>query len=240
MHRLTAEDDRRYVGETMGMDEAQRAFATRLQVGEALLYSDEFTEAAHVRIAQTLPAALRPGMVKPSASPPFSACDLCRAQCAYRGAALSMVNDPRLVERVRGAAAALEEKGMTRAENEARWSWLINGLQTEVAAFAALPSAAAERADAAFCLFLHVLASRTMRIAGAWPAAIADHLEIRPAKGSAIGESGPAGPMEANSGAQPGSPGGPAERAMAWNVGVSPETGESGPAAGSWETGGEQ
>jgi len=46
--------------------------------------------------------------------------------------------------------------------------------------------------------------------------------------------------MEANSGAQSGSPGGPAERAMAWNVDVSPETGESGPAAGFWETGGEQ
>jgi hypothetical protein len=240
MHRLTAEDDRRYLSETTGMDEAQLAFAIRLQAGEALLYSDESAEAAHVRITQTLPAALRPGMVKPSASPPFGACDLCRAQCVYRGAALSMVNDPRLVERVRGAAAALEEKGMTRAENEARWSWLINGLHTEVGAFAALPSAATERADAAFCLFLHVLASRTMRIAGAWPAAIADHLEIRPAKGSAIGESGPAGPMEANSGAQSGSPGGPAERAMAWNVDVSPETGESGPAAGSWETGGGQ
>ena len=50
MHRLTAEDDRRYLGETMGLDEAQLQFATRLQTGEALLYSDEFAEAAHISI----------------------------------------------------------------------------------------------------------------------------------------------------------------------------------------------
>src|SRR6202020_3125543 len=47
MHRLTAEDDRRYLGETMGMDEAQMKFATRLRTGEALTYSDEFAEATH-------------------------------------------------------------------------------------------------------------------------------------------------------------------------------------------------
>jgi hypothetical protein len=94
-----------------------------------------------------------------------------------------MVNDPKLVERVRDAAAALEKKGMTRAENEARWSWLINGLHAEVGAFAALPSAAAERADAAFCLFLHVLASRTTRISPAWPTAVAERLDISAPKG---------------------------------------------------------
>ena len=60
MHRLTAEDDRRYLGETMGMDEAQRLFAARLQTGEALLYSDEFTEAAHVSIPRTLRAGAPP------------------------------------------------------------------------------------------------------------------------------------------------------------------------------------
>jgi hypothetical protein len=179
MHRLTAEDDRRYLGETMGMDEAQQVFATRLQVGEALLYSDEFAEAAHVSITPTLrTAAPRPDAVRPYAEPPFAACDLCRARCAYRGAALSMVNDPKLVERVRKAASALETRASTRAEDEARWSWLINGLHQEVSAFAALPSAAAERSDAAFCLFLHVLASRTMRIAPAWPAAVAERLGL--------------------------------------------------------------
>jgi hypothetical protein len=184
MHRLTAEDDRRYLGETMGMDEAQQVFATRLQVGEALLYSDEFAEAAHVSITPTLrTAAPRPGTVQPYAEPPFAACDRCRARCSYRGAALSMVNDPKIVERVRKAASALESKAKTRAEDEARWSWLINGLHKEVSAFAALPSAAAERSDAAFCLFLHVLASRTMRIAPAWPAAVAERLGIRPPEG---------------------------------------------------------
>ena len=179
MHRLTAEDDRRYLGETMGMDEAQRLFAARLQTGEALLYSDEFTEAAHVSIPRTLRAvAPPPGVVLPTATPPFMACGRCRAQCAYRGAALSMVSDPRIVGRVTDAVAALEEKGMTTAENEARWSRLTNGLFTEVGAFAALPSAAPGRSDAALCLFLHVLASRTMRFSPAWPDAVADRLGI--------------------------------------------------------------
>jgi len=40
IHRRTAEDDRRYLGETMGMDDAQRLFSARLRRGSALLYSD--------------------------------------------------------------------------------------------------------------------------------------------------------------------------------------------------------
>ena len=63
MHRLTAEDDRRYLGQTMGFDEPQMRFATRLQTGEALVYSDEFAEATHV----TVTPALRPP--RPARSP---------------------------------------------------------------------------------------------------------------------------------------------------------------------------
>ncbi len=69
MHRLTAEDDRRYLGETMGMDEAQRLFAARLKTGEALLYSDELAEAAHVSVAET-PAGGRDARLAWSRRPP--------------------------------------------------------------------------------------------------------------------------------------------------------------------------
>ena len=138
MHRLTAEDDRRYLGETTGMDEAQQLFATRLRTGEALLYGDEFAEAAHVSITPTLPPGPPPpGVVPPAALPPFQACALCRAQCTYRGAALSMVNDPRIVDRVSQAVAALEQPGLTTAENQARWSRLTDGLLAQVGRFAA-------------------------------------------------------------------------------------------------------
>ena len=74
MHRLTAEDDRRYLGQTMGLDEPQMRFATRLQTGEALVYSDEFAEATHVTVTPALrPSA--PGAVTPAPVVPFTACE---------------------------------------------------------------------------------------------------------------------------------------------------------------------
>jgi hypothetical protein len=182
MHRLTAEDDRRYLGETTGMDEAQRLFAARLQTGEALLYSDDLAEAAHVKIARTpQSAAPRPG-AEPAAAPPFAACDRCRAQCVYRGAALSMMNDPGIVNGITDAGA-LVRAGITRAEQRAGLAELRGKLYDTVGRFAALPTADPGRSDAAFCLFLHVYASSAMRVLPAWPAIAARFLEIDPPGG---------------------------------------------------------
>ena len=184
MHRLTAEDDRRYLGETMGMDEAQRLFAARLQTGEALLYSDDLAEAAHVSVARTLRAAApRPGVVKATAEPPFAACDRCRAQCAYRGAALSMVNDPVIVKGITDPAAALTRAGSTPAEQRAGLAGLRGTLYDAVGRFAALPTGEPGRSDAAFCLFLHVYASSGLRVQPAWPAVAARFLEITTPEG---------------------------------------------------------
>lgn len=179
MHRLTAEDDRRALGETVGMDEAQRLLTARLPAGEALLCSDEFTEAAQVSIASTPQAAApRPRPVRPSAAPPFAACGHCRAQCAYRGAALSMVNDPGIVQSITGAAGALAQAGSTPAEQRAGLAELRGRLYEAVGRFAALPAADPGRGDAAFCLFLHVYASSVMRVLPAWPAIAARFLQI--------------------------------------------------------------
>ena len=184
MHRLTAEDDRRYLGETMGMDEEQRLFAARLQTGEALLYSDEFAEAAHVSIARTLRAeAPRPGVVQPAAAPPFAACDRCRAQCDYRGAALSMMNDPRIVRDVTDAAGAVARAGTTPTDQRAGLAELRGRLYETVGRFAALPTGDPGRSDAAFCLFLHVYASSDLRVRPTWPAIAARFLEITAADG---------------------------------------------------------
>jgi hypothetical protein len=179
MHRLTAEDDRRYLGETMGLDDAQMKFATRLRTGEALTYSDEFAEATHISISRTLTAtAAPPGLVMATAAAPFDACDRCRTQCGYRGAALAMVSDPVTVTRIKDAVAALEVKGLTAAEIESRWKVLTGRLYAEVGGFSALPSADPGRSDSAFCLFLHSLAIRTMRFSPSWSAAVTDHLGI--------------------------------------------------------------
>jgi hypothetical protein len=187
MHRLSAEDDRRYLGETMGMDEAQRLFAARLKSGEALLYSDELAEAAHVSIAETPrlaaqtqgvvspaagPPAAGPPAAGPPAAPPFAACAPCRAQCAYRGAALSMVNDPVIVADITSAAAAAGDPGRpgSAAEDQPVGLTELRGrLYDTVARFAGLPAADPGRSDAAFCLFLHVHATSAMRDRPAWP-----------------------------------------------------------------------
>jgi hypothetical protein len=185
MHRLSAEDDRRYLGEIMSMDEAQRLFAARLKTGEALLYSDELAEAAHVSIAETPRQAARPDappdVVPAAAAPPFAACAPCRAQCDFRGAALSMVNDPVIVADITSAAAAAGDQGQPGGITEDLGGGLaeLRGrLYDTVGRFAALPAADPGRADAAFCLFLHVHATSVMRDQPAWPAAAARLLGI--------------------------------------------------------------
>jgi hypothetical protein len=187
MHRLTAEDDRRYLGAAMGLDEAQRLSAARLQAGEALLYSDELAEATQVSIAGTPRAAApRPGVVQPAAAPPFAACEPCRAQCAYRGAALSMVNDPGIVKDVTDAARLLSRAGIAPAEQRAGLAELRGTLYDTVGRFAALPAADPGRSDAAFCLFLHVYASSAMRVLPAWPAIAARFLAVAAAGEEAL------------------------------------------------------
>ena len=182
MHRLTAEDDRQYLGQTMGFDESQMRFATRLQTGEALVYSDEFAEATHVTVTPALrPSA--PGAVTPVPVVPFTACNHCRSQCAYRGAGLAMVRDPIVVSRIKDDVAALEVKGLAAKDIEGKWATLLSRLRTQVASFPSLPSAEPGLSDAAYCLFLHALAVRTMRYSPSWPAAVATQLGI-PAQSS--------------------------------------------------------
>ena len=180
LHRLTAEDDRKYVGETMGFDESQLKFATRLQVGEALTYSDEFPEAQHIAISPTLRQAAGAPLppVRPSAAPPFTACALCRVPCHYRGAGLAMVGDPVIVGKVRNWVAALEVRGLPAPELAARWQTLLAGLKAHVATFPALPSDGPGQDDVAFCLFLHAMAVRTTRSPDSWPRAVAQRLGI--------------------------------------------------------------
>lgn len=50
VHRLFAEDDRRTMGETMMMSEAQRAFLPNLGVGEAIVFCGGWHAPAHVQI----------------------------------------------------------------------------------------------------------------------------------------------------------------------------------------------
>jgi len=186
MHRLTDEEDRRYLGEIMGLDEAQRLFAAKLRSREALLYSDESTEAAHVSLVGTPRAGPRAAgalVAEPATVPPFAACADCRAQCAYRGAALSMLDDPAIAENITRAATAAGEPAepaepAVGPEDLGALTELRRTLHTTVARFAALPAADPGRSDAAFCLFLHVHATSGLRTQPRWPAVAAKLLGI--------------------------------------------------------------
>jgi hypothetical protein len=178
MHRLVAGDDQRYLGEVMGLDQAQRTSAARLRPGEALLRGDEVGPPVQAEIT----AGPHPGQVpprgdippphgaEPSAAPPFAACALCRAPCAYRGAALSMLHDPRTVTDI--TVAALQVAPAEPA------SELATVLYATVGRFAALPAAGPGRSDAAFCLFLHAHATGPLRAEPDWPASVARSLGI--------------------------------------------------------------
>jgi hypothetical protein len=177
LHRLTAEDDREYVGATMGFDEAQLRFATRLQTGEGLVYSDEMSEAMEVKVRPHL-AATSPGPLGARPSPPLAACEACRAKCRYRGAALSMVRDQSVVTAMEERVRSLEDQSASGEEVARRWEGLVFDLRTRVAAFPALPSSEPGLSDAAYCLFLHSLSARTMRYSAAWPNAVARRLGL--------------------------------------------------------------
>ncbi len=176
MHRLTAEEDRRYLGETMGFDEPQMRYATRLVTGEGLVYTDEFSEALLVEVRPQM-AESAPTPPQPHAAPPFQACGACRAQCEYRGAALAMVRDRKLVGELQGAVRALEDR-KRRDQAEADWEHLLRLLNERVRAFPSLPSQEPSSSDAAYCLFLHGLAIHRANIAPAWPEAVSERLGI--------------------------------------------------------------
>jgi hypothetical protein len=176
MHRLTAEDERDYLGETMGFDEPQKRFATRIVTGEALIYTDEIAEATHVTIPRLGPATLPP--LQRTASPPFLACTACRAKCEYRGAALAMVRNATLVDELQRSVLKLQRKDIAAAGRVEAWTGLLNALRTHVGSFRALPAKEPGLSDAAFCLFLHSLAIRRMHFAPTWAPAVAKRLGI--------------------------------------------------------------
>lgn len=176
MHRLTAEEDRRYVGRSMGLDESQERFATRLGTGEALAYSDAFAEALHINIHRTIPGA--PAPLKRKATPPFDGCAPCRAKCLYRGAGLAIIRDPATHEELSAARRATSEPEDNPELVEARWSTLVGLLRASVTRFRAMPSEGPSVDDAAFCLFLHSIGVDTMMYAPEWPTAVAERLGI--------------------------------------------------------------
>jgi hypothetical protein len=179
MHRLTGEEDRAYLGETMGLDDSQKRFATRLTTGEALVYSDALPEALLVAISPQLTPS-QPEAPARRAALPLAGCSTCNAQCEYRGAALAMVGDKDFVAGVIQLVQRLEAPEAGTGEHEAHWSQLLDGLKTSVRLFSVLPSEDPGLSDASYCIFIHSLASRNAHFGPAWADAVANRLSLSP------------------------------------------------------------
>ncbi len=177
MHRLTAEDERRYLGETMGFDAAQSRFATRLSTGEALVYADEYPEATLAEIKPRLTAST-PQPVSADVQPPFSFCAPCQRQCQFRGAGLAISRDGVLRTKIDGRLAALAKPGLATQDMRSEYDGLTSDLRSAVAAFSSLPSEEPERSHAALCVFVHVMAAQTMKMSPSWPRVLAEKLGI--------------------------------------------------------------
>ena len=164
--------------EAMGADDAPRPSAARLRPGEALLHSDESAEIVPVSIASAVADAIPADRAPAAAAPPFAACAPCRAQCAYRGAALSMLHDPAIVTGITDAAGEPPRPGVAGPDEQAGLAELRRRLYETVERFPALPATDPGRRDAAFCLFLHVYATSGMRDRPSWPAIAASLLNL--------------------------------------------------------------
>ena len=88
------------------------------------------------------------------------------------------MRDVGLVDEVEQIIRSLEAPGMTQEEQDALWSRLIDGLTMRVRSFPALPTEAPGLSDAAYCIFLHSLASRHVHFRPAWSAAVAQRLGL--------------------------------------------------------------
>jgi len=103
MCRLTAEEERDYLGQSMAMSPEQRLAAPRLKRGEAMVYSDELAYTTEVLTPFTLVDADGRGLETPDTvgierTVPFDACEVCQSRCAWRPAGLALSRRPQLAE----------------------------------------------------------------------------------------------------------------------------------------------
>jgi hypothetical protein len=104
-----------------------------------------------------------------------------------------MLNDPRTVTRITAAARPLTAASAGPAEPGL--TSLRQVLEEEVGRFPALPAGDPGRADAAFCLFLHVHASGALREQPGWPLRAARLLGITKPRFAGRGDGGTYGDM---------------------------------------------
>jgi hypothetical protein len=154
MCRLTSEEERSCLGQTMALSARESDMAARLRVGQAIVYSDEIEKALELRLPRTVlgePVAVVPGGGRPA----FAVCAHCPAPCEMRGPALSIPQTPgfasALRDRMRDVLAA---DHATRSEHERE---LVDLLDTTLDRYpgVGLNGGQARRRAARLCVLLH-------------------------------------------------------------------------------------
>lgn len=163
MCRLTSEEERTYLGQTMAMTPEQAGQAARLTTGQALVYADEIANATEVRTGRTITVDV-PATVPIHREPPLSGCTLCPARCHYRATGLALSRRPRVVTRAAALSAASTGRanGASKEEVAARRAKaqqaLVRVVVNEVGRYPALANGGV--AAAAVCTALHALDGR--------------------------------------------------------------------------------
>jgi uncharacterized protein DUF87 len=106
MCRLTSDEERTYLGETMALSDRESDMAARLRVGQAIVYSDEVEKALELRLPRTVtndPVAAQPGPGRPA----FAVCESCPRPCEMRGPALTIPQTPGFAEALQDVMRAI-------------------------------------------------------------------------------------------------------------------------------------
>ena len=167
MCRLTSEEERVYLGETMALSARESDMAARLRVGQAIVYSDEVEKALELR----LPLTLRGGAVTVAANgarPAFAGvCGHCPRPCSMRGAALAIPETPGFaVDVQRRMRAVLDAGGDARAEQERALVSLLDTTLDRYPGLALDDDAGLSRGGTPVCAVAHLDSQRRHAASG--------------------------------------------------------------------------
>jgi len=162
-HMLMDSGDRETIAGAMIMDEEQRNYLGKLQVGQAALFMTGYEKASFVRIplvkgdgySERLPDQLVERHMQPFrqahtvAYLPFDGCRFCGSPCRYRQAVEPTTRDKALHAGFQEALLTFDERP-DPAYDEQNWSEVAH-----VCAIAAAQAGHGGQADAAYCYFAH-------------------------------------------------------------------------------------
>jgi DNA helicase HerA-like ATPase len=154
MCRLTSEEEREYLGETMALSERESDMAARLRTGQAIVYSDELERAVELRLPRTILGEPVPAAAG-GARPAFALCERCPRPCEMRGPALAIPQTPGFADLLREAMrGVLETGGDERAASELELVGLLDRTLDRYPG-AGVDGDAELRAAARLCVLLH-------------------------------------------------------------------------------------